>query len=94
MFTVSWAIISTYGKPIPQLHTPPPKFTLPAQPQPVTANMIIWGLWCLKTTNSKPESRDQETDDSRNINDTFYQALPEDKEKNIKIGKLEAVRIL
>ena len=87
---------------IPQqiaLPAPPPQITPPQQPQitapqqPITINLgdYMRALIPQEYTSSKPESRFQEIDNGLDINDTFYQSLPQDKKEEYQNAKLEDI---
>ena len=83
----------TAPPPQPQITTPPPLPQITAPQQPITINLgdYMRALMPQEYTTSKPESRFQEIDNGLDINDTFYQALPEDKKEEYQNAKLEDI---
>jgi hypothetical protein len=82
--------------PPPTIQPPPPQLALPAPP-PITVNFgdFMRGLAPQEYTPMRPDSRFQEPnmsfDDGIDLNDTFYQALPEDKKEAYKDARLENI---
>ena len=83
----------TATPPLPQITAPPPLPQITAPQQPITINLgdYMRSLIPQEYTSSKPESRFQEIDNGLDINDTFYQALPEDKKVEYQNAKLEDI---
>ena len=79
--------------PPPQITAPPPLPQITAPQQPITINLgdYMRALIPQEYTSSKPESRFQEIDNGLDINDTFYQALPQDKKEEYQNAKLEDI---
>jgi hypothetical protein len=87
--------------PPPQITAPPLQQTAPAQQQALPAPVIQYfgdyakGLAPQEFTSIKPDSRFQEPnmsfDDGFDLNDTFYQALPDDKKEEYQIARLEDI---
>jgi hypothetical protein len=80
--------------PPPALPAPPQQLALPAPP-PVTVNVGDYMRAMIPQEYSsmvRPDSRFQEPnmsfDDNLDFNDTFYQALPEDKKRGIPKCKI------
>ena len=87
-------------QPIPQpaLPAPPQQLALPAPPAPVTVNIGDYMRAMIPQEYSsmvRPDSRFQEPnmsfDDNLDFNDTFYQALPEDKKEEYQNARLEDI---
>jgi hypothetical protein len=82
--------------PQQQPQPPPPQLALPAPP-PITQYFgdFMRGLAPQEYTPMRPDSRFQEPnmsfDDGIDLNDTFYQALPEDKKEEYQIARLEDI---
>ena len=83
--------------PPPALPAPPPQLALPAPP-PVTVNVGDYMRAMIPQEYSsmvRPDSRFQEPnmsfDDNLDFNDTFYQALPEDKREEYQNARLEDI---
>ena len=78
----------------PALPAPPQQLALPAPPTPITVNFgdFMRGLAPQEYTPMRPDSRFQEPnmsfDGGLDLNDTFYQALPDDKKEAYKDSKL------
>jgi hypothetical protein len=86
--------------PPPALPAPPPpqQLALPAPPAPVTVNVGDYMRAMMPQEYSsmvRPDSRFQEPnmsfDDNLDFNDTFYQALPEDKKEEYQNARLEDI---
>ena len=84
--------------PPPQIQPPPQQLALPAPPAPVTVNIgdYMRGLIPQEYSSMvRPDSRFQEPnmsfDDNLDFNDTFYQALPEDKKEEYQNARLEDI---
>ena len=78
------------------IQQPPPikpkkKRTAPQQPITINLGDYMRALIPQEYTSSKPESRFQEIDNGLDINDTFYQALPQDKKEEYQNAKLEDI---
>ena len=78
----------------PQITAPPPQLALPAPPTPITVNFgdFMRALQPQEYTPARPDSRFTEPNmsfDGIDLNDTFYQALPEDKREAYKESKLD-----
>jgi hypothetical protein len=75
-----------------QITAPQPQQQIAAPPQPsaITVNFgdFMRALQPQEYSSSKPESRFQEIDNGLDINDTFYQALPDDKKEAYNESKL------
>jgi hypothetical protein len=83
--------------PPPQIQPPPQQLALPAPP-PVTVNVGDYMRAMIPQEYSsmvRPDSRFQEPnmsfDDNLDFNDTFYQALPEDKREEYQNAKIENI---
>ena len=82
--------------PPPQIQPPPQQLALPAPP-PIMQYFGDYarGLIPQEFTPMRPDSRFQEPnmsfDDGIDLNDTFYQALPEDKKEAYKDARLENI---
>ena len=83
--------------PPPALPAPPPQLALPAPP-PVTVNVGDYMRAMIPQEYSsmvRPDSRFQEPnmsfDDNLDFNDTFYQALPEEKREEYQNARLEDI---
>jgi len=82
--------------PPPQIQPPQPQLALPAPP-PITQYFGDYtrALIPQEFTPMRPDSRFQEPnmsfDDGIDLNDTFYQALPEDKKEAYKDARLENI---
>ena len=82
--------------PPPALPAPPQQLALPAPP-PITQYFgdFMRGLAPQEYTPMRPDSRFQEPnmtfDDKIDFNDTFYQALPEDKKEEYQNARLEDI---
>ena len=82
--------------PPPQIQPPQPQLALPAPP-PITQYFGDYARALIpqEFTPMRPDSRFQEPnmsfDDGIDLNDTFYQALPEDKKEAYKDARLEDV---
>jgi len=82
--------------PPPQIQPPQPQLALPAPP-PITQYFGDYtrALIPQEFTPIRPDSRFQEPnmsfDDGIDLNDTFYQALPEDKKEAYKDARLENI---
>jgi hypothetical protein len=83
--------------PPPQIPAPPQQLALPAPP-PVTVNVGDYMRAMIPQEYSsmvRPDSRFQEPnmsfDDNLDFNDTFYQALPEDKKEEYQNARLEDI---
>ena len=96
---ITLAQATTQGFIPQQLPAPPPQPALPAPPQqlalpapPMIFNMgdYMRAMMPQEFTSSKPESRFKEIDNGLD-NDTFYQALPEDKKEEYQNDKLEDI---
>ena len=76
---------------------PPQQLALPAPPAPVTVNIGDYMRAMIPQEYSmvRPDSRFQEPnmsfDDNLDFNDTFYQALPEDKKEEYQNARLEDI---
>jgi hypothetical protein len=84
--------------PPPQIQPPPQQLALPAPPAPVTVNVGDYMRAMIPQEYSsmvRPDSRFQEPnmsfDDNLDFNDTFYQALPEDKREEYQNAKIENI---
>ncbi len=84
--------------PPPQIPAPPPQLALPAPPPPVTFNIGDYMRAMIPQEYSsmvRPDSRFQEPkmsfDDNLDFNDTFYQALPEDRREEYQNSRLEDI---
>jgi hypothetical protein len=84
--------------PPPALPAPPQQLALPAPPAPVTVNVGDYMRAMIPQEYSsmvRPDSRFQEPnmsfDDNLDFNDTFYQALPEDKREEYQNAKIENI---
>jgi hypothetical protein len=81
----------------PALPAPPQQLALPAPPTPITVNFgdFMRGLAPQEYTPMRPDSRFQEPnmsfDDKIDFNDTFYQALPEEKREEFQNARLEDI---
>ena len=79
----------------PALPAPPQQLALPAPPITVNFGDFMRGLAPQEYTPMRPDSRFQEPnmtfDDKIDFNDTFYQALPEDKKEAYKDARLEDI---
>ena len=96
---ITLAQATTQGFIPQQLPAPPPQPALPAPQQqlalpapPMIFNMgdYMRAMMPQEFTSSKPESRFKEIDNGLD-NDTFYQALPEDKKEEYQNAKLEDI---
>ena len=96
---ITLAQATTQGFIPQQLPAPPPQPALPAPQQqlalpapPMIFNMgdYMRAMMPQEFTSSKPESRFKEIDNGLD-NDTFYQALPEDKKEEYQNDKLEDI---
>jgi hypothetical protein len=95
----SQGFIPGITQPIPQpaLPAPPQQLALPAPPAPVTVNIGDYMRAMIPQEYSmvRPDSRFQEPnmsfDDNLDFNDTFYQALPEDKREEYQNAKIENI---
>jgi hypothetical protein len=82
--------------PPPPIQPPPQQLALPAPP-PITQYFgdFMRGLAPQEYTPMRPDSRFQEPnmtfDDKIDFNDTFYQALPEDKKEEYQNARLEDI---
>ena len=82
--------------PPPTIQPPPPQLALPAPP-PITQYFgdFMRGLAPQEYTPMRPDSRFQEPnmsfDDKIDFNDTFYQALPEEKREEFQNARLEDI---
>jgi hypothetical protein len=82
--------------PPPQIQPPQPQLALPAPP-PITQYFGDYSRALIpqEFTPIRPDSRFQEPnmsfDDGIDLNDTFYQALPEDKKEAYKDARLENI---
>jgi len=82
--------------PPPQIQPPQPQLALPAPP-PITQYFGDYARALIpqEFTPMRPDSRFQEPnmsfDDGIDLNDTFYQALPEDKKEAYKDARLENI---
>lgn len=83
----------TAPPPPPQITAPPPLPQITAPQQPITINLgdYMRALIPQEYTSSKPESRFQEIDNGLDVNDTFYQSLPQDKKEEYQNAKLEDI---
>jgi hypothetical protein len=84
--------------PPPAPPAPPQQLALPAPPAPVTVNIGDYMRAMIPQEYSsmvRPDSRFQEPnmsfDDNLDFNDTFYQALPEDKKEEYQNARLEDI---
>ena len=79
----------------PALPAPPQQLALPAPPITVNFGDFMRGLAPQEYTPMRPDSRFQEPnmsfDDKIDFNDTFYQALPEDKREEYQNARLEDI---
>ena len=84
--------------PAPALPAPPQQLALPAPPAPVTVNVGDYMRGMIPQEYSsmiRPDSRFQEPnmsfDDGIDLNDTLYQALPEEKREEYQNARLEDI---
>ena len=81
--------------PPPIIQPPPQQLALPAPPITVNIGDFMRGLAPQEYTTMRPDSRFQEPnmafDDKFDFNDTFYQALPEDKREEYQNARLEDI---
>jgi hypothetical protein len=84
--------------PPPPAPAPPQQLALPAPPAPVTVNIGDYMRAMIPQEYSsmvRPDSRFQEPnmsfDDNLDFNDTFYQALPDDKKEEYQNARLEDI---
>ena len=79
----------------PQIAAPPPQQALPAPPVVQYFGDYARALEPQEFPSIKPDSRFQEPnmsfDDGFDLNDTFYQALPEDKKEEYQIARIEDI---
>jgi hypothetical protein len=89
-------ITAPQQQPPPPIQPPPQQLALPAPP-PITQYFGDYarGLAPQEYTPMRPDSRFQEPnmsfDDGIDLNDTFYQALPEDKREEYQNARLEDI---
>jgi hypothetical protein len=76
--------------PQPALPAPQQQLALPAPPMIFNMGDYMRAMMPQEFTSSKPESRFKEIDNGLD-NDTFYQALPEDKKEEYQNAKLEDI---